>query len=443
MSTLSANMLDFISQIKKSDAQVSTHKPTSDPLKVREIADPELRKILSMVTINTESSPVGTYKYAGFKYPGDIDLFEKIRLDKSRKDFIDFVSKRIQAIIRSIVLSQEIYYVEIKMGEDKELDIDSTALKANPKAVVEAYLRKAYSNGYVTKEEVQEVSKALFKYLKSQDPADFDSMDKKIREFRMLRWKSSEIARGRKKLRGNGRQISIQDALNMPVVTKLDTLAWNSNRFIELTNFFYFELGKEGDNTNVTVISQPFADYMESLMGDIKKYAGCKEYPRDSLKMLKRMFIKDVLMYKSSNDPKLMRDMDEILDVVNRAPGALSQIKADFEALETVATVLNNVDLNKVNLMVNGMGKRFSNNNENTELFRDFSDMENTLFTMYVEYLEKGKDSLLYSQFMEKIMDYVDKWISALKKIITKETDAILADKYPDLGYRCGVHGGR
>jgi len=106
--------------------QTTKHHPinieqTTEILTERELED-ELKQIIEQVTIISSVSPVGTYKYKVFQYPGDIDLFEKINSPLSRPDFIANTAQRIKTIIQSIILSDVIYFIEFKAGIDSRLD---------------------------------------------------------------------------------------------------------------------------------------------------------------------------------------------------------------------------------------------------------------------------------------------------------------------------------
>jgi hypothetical protein len=49
------------------------------------IIETDLKNIIDMITYQAQAFPVGTYKYAIFKYPGDIDMTETILSPLSRQ----------------------------------------------------------------------------------------------------------------------------------------------------------------------------------------------------------------------------------------------------------------------------------------------------------------------------------------------------------------------
>lgn len=405
---------------------------TTEILTERELED-GLKQIIEQVTIISSVSPVGTYKYKVFQYPGDIDLFEKINSPLSRPDFIANTAQRIKTIIQSIILSDVIYFIEFKAGIDSRLDYNFDE-NLNLRSLL-AKLYEWKNAGLITHEESTSVAADVKKYklsLSSNSTDAFiilDKIKKDVREFKMLRWSISDILTESKRLRGaDSSCMSLQEALNMPTVTKLDTIIWYQNRYVELTNFFYFELTGE----NKTVISAPFPDYLASLNKDIKKYAGCSGYPADTLKMLKRMFIRNALLYKSSHDYSIIQEMTEIADIVNQAPGVLSQIKADFEAINSILTSISNPDIIKLCIMLNSMSKRFNNSVIHQNLTKKFNDNKDRLFILFAQYqyLYKQNKSidanLKYTEFCKNLHKFCDNTIVELKTLINTQTDILI-----------------
>jgi hypothetical protein len=429
-----------VNSASKSFYDVGTNKQKI--IEPREINE-QLKNIIDIVTIDQDVKPVGTFGYNIFKYPGDIDLFEKLRSDKPLKLFLENIVSRLKNIIQSILLSNNIFFVEFKTGIDQRFNIvDYTDITYLAKQ-----LKKWHEHGFITREEGI-VSMSLIKNYHDAKQSNIDvensftSMMENIREYRMLRWTASEILEGKKKLRGTT-EISLYDALNMKEVTKLDTLIWYDNRYIEMTNFFYFEIVDPVTNV-VTIISKPFDDYIESINKDIRKYAGCDDvYKMDTLKMLKRTFLLHSLTYKNTYDTTLLDKMWTIVKIVNDAPGMLSQIKADFEALESVLKLMNGNNIKNICIMLNNMTKRF-NNNIDLELTLEFNFIKDKLFIKYAEYqvLVNSKklaesDEILKS-FIAMLFDFIRFWLKKIKYIINEKTNSLL--KMTDIVIDCNKY---
>ena len=427
---------DKLSSLYDSIEQTTKHhsmsiEPTTEILTERNIED-GLKQIIEQLTIISSVSPVGTYKYKVFQYPGDIDLFEKINSSLSRPEFIANTAQRIKTIIQSIILSDVIHFIEFKAGIDSRLDYNLDE-NLNMRSLL-AKLYEWKNAGLITYEESISVAADIKKYrsLSSNSTDAFtiiDKIKKDVREFKMLRWSVSDILTESKQLRGvDSPCMSLQDALNMPTVTKLDTIIWYQNRYVELTNFFYFELtGK-----NKTIISAPFPDYLASLNKDIKKYAGCSGYPADTLKMLKRMFIRNALLYKSSHDYSIIQEMTEIADIVNQAPGVLSQIKADFEAINSILSSISNPDIVKLCIMLNSMTKRFNNSVIQQNLTKKFNDNKDKLFILFAQYQylykqnKSNEANIVRTEFNKLLHMFCDNTIVELKTLINTQTDMLI-----------------
>lgn len=435
-------LINEIEQITKINNSVA-----NNILEPRNI-DPKLKNIIDIVTIEQKIKPVGTYGYNIFQYPSDIDLFEKIRSDKPRDLFIKNIIDRIKNIIQSIILSDNIYFIEFKAGVDERFEIK------DHKNIIDITkkIKQWYDDHLISKCEALNVIDLIKKYheLKKITNATqeteriLNELSNTVREFKMLRWNVGEILNGVKKLRSHEHEdhtINLYDALNMSEVTKLDTLIWYENRYIEMTNYFYFEL-IDPLTEEIIIISKPFNNYIDSLKKDISKYAGCTYYPIDILKMLKRMFLLYSSIYKNNPEESLRNIMWEITNIVNDSPGALSQIKADFEALDTVLKVLNANNLKNICIMLNNMTKRFNNNIE-LELTNNFNATKNKLFIIYAEYQmhvnSKNNNEIQqsHSLFVKILDDFIKIWISELGKIINIKTKGLL-DKTGIKMHPCG-----
>jgi len=378
-----------------------------------------------------------------FKYPGDIDLFEKILSEQPRNKFIENTVSRIKTIVQSIILSDNIYFIEFKAGEDTRFDFDvifSDDTQTNNLRKLLGQLVMWSKQHLITNDELINITILIKKY-KSLTQNDIheihslrDNIKKAVRELKMLRWTTSELIEGKKKLRGSDdTYMTLYNAINMNTVTKLDTIVWYQNRYIEMTNFFYFELVDKNTGTK-TIISEPFPNYLKSLNSDIKKYSGCGEYPKDSLKMLKRMFIKDALLYKSSKSSDLIKELNELANIINQAPGALSQIKADFEALDNLLSTIKNVNVTRVCTMLNSMTKRYNNNIIDSTLAKKFNQKKDQLFILYAEYQtyvnqnDHQKRDQMFSIFLEVINKFIDESLKELKLMINAQTEILISN---------------
>jgi len=286
------------------------------------VLDNELKNIIDKITLQQSPNPVGTFQYSIIKYPGDIDMTEKILSPLPRQDFLQNMVFRLKTIIESIVLSDNLFFIEFKAGEDHRFEYD--AKSASDQDIINK-INLWQSEGLISEKEQNHILEMFNEYFSSNNEKDKqkikDEILLEVREFKMLRWTAGEILGGRKKLRGNQDQyMTLYDALNMQTVTKLDTIIWFNNRYIELTNFFYLEL-IDPLTKKVTTISQPYANHIEALTGDIKKYLGCDNNTAyDLLKALKRVFIKNATIYRKNPRIEILDEMNNWLQLLMILP---------------------------------------------------------------------------------------------------------------------------
>ncbi len=411
------------------------------------ILENDLKNIIDKITLQASPSPVGTYKYAIIKYPGDIDMTEKILSPLPLQDFLKNMVFRLKTIIESIVLSENIFFIEFKAGEDHRFQFD--AKSASDKQIINK-INEWHSMGLISVRDQHEILKMFNEYHSSRDLKQKqmikDDILQQIREFKMLRWTAGEVLSGKKKLRGETDiSMSLYEALNMQVVTKLDSLIWYNNRYIELTNFFYFELIDPRTN-KVTTISQPYANHIEALTADIKKYLGCEDNTTfDLLKALKRVFIKDATIYRRYPRVEIIDEMNELATIINDTPGALSQIKADFGALSSLIKVIPNFNMKNVSIMLNSIMKRINNNILDTEATGLFNKTKDHLFAIYAEYqmYTNKNDSMMADEkrkeYKEVLEKFTSEWTNILKTAINTCTRNLI--KKNNLRISCDYFG--
>ena len=99
------------------------NKQTKQVLKLRKKKDfsDSLKEVINTLTIQDDTVPVGSFKYEAFRYPGDIDMMEKVVAQGNDGNGKDILSNRIKNVVRRVDLSDNIYFSELKAGVDKPL----------------------------------------------------------------------------------------------------------------------------------------------------------------------------------------------------------------------------------------------------------------------------------------------------------------------------------
>jgi hypothetical protein len=92
-------------------------------MKLREKKDfsDSLKEVINTLTIQEDTVPVGSFKYEAFRYPGDIDMMEKVVAYSNYGNGKEILSNRIKDVVRRVDLSDNIYFSELKAGVDKVL----------------------------------------------------------------------------------------------------------------------------------------------------------------------------------------------------------------------------------------------------------------------------------------------------------------------------------
>ena len=224
--------------------------------------------------------PVGSYIYKIVgKYPADIDLMEII----TKKD-ISLINREIKKIINKIKKAKNTYIGDIKIGADLLFDIDIGKIKNN-KIVGYNYKKiKKYVDEIIKKYKLNTNILPLIK--KKPTIIRWNKLKNEIHNLRTLRWTPKEIKQGFKKLIGN-REISLNDALSMPEIIKIDIWKWldNLQKYEEITNLIKLNiLGKKATKK----MNLKIPDYIPEIKKEIQKYMDPYNY--SPFKVLKRMF---------------------------------------------------------------------------------------------------------------------------------------------------------
>jgi len=114
--------------------------------------------------------------------------------------------------------------------------------------------------------------------------------------------------------------------------------------------------------------------------------------------------------------------------IINDTPGALSQIKADLGALQSIIKVIPNFDMKNVSIMLNSMMKRINNNILDTEATTLFNKTKDILFKIYAEYqmYSNKNDTKMAEEKRQEYVKILEKftadWTHILKVAINTST---------------------
>ena len=314
METLLAGAALYYIFSKNSSHADNTAEPEFDvgQFKNPDSYDMETRKIIDLITIQDNINPVGSQKFKVHRFPGDIDIFEPVRICCSIDDATEKIVEQIKEIAQGIKAEPTFFLGDFKAGLDSRYEL---------KGSYQNGLAQLLSQKLITVDEFED-GMAL---LRNRDKEGIDIM---LREHRVVRWTLDELIAGKKML-PQGIKLQLKDALRHNTVVKLDLWAPINNNYTEITNFFLL-MYLDSDGTE-HVINVELADRVKSLIGDIKKYSD--ESHRKSLKVAKRMWA----LAQFIDDKKTMK---KLYPLFYSDAAMLSQINSEIETLSMMFTRL-------------------------------------------------------------------------------------------------------
>ncbi len=410
----------------------------TDELWQRASPEPKLQELIKYVTIQEGVDPVGSAGFRAIKYPADIDIFERIDrrlcvdgeadLAGHEKEFADWVAMRLKLIVQTILISEEIFFVELKAGLDDRFEIPDDRIGDLDYVADRCETWRAC--GLVSEEEYADMTEQMRQIEATSDEDGkrdlLQRFVKSVREYKICRWNATEILNGEKQLR-KGKVLALPTALLKPTITKLDTLMWYDDRYIESTNFFYMSITI---NESTTLLSMPFGNYEETLRNAIVEYR-----ERDIIKAVKKCHLLTYYLHKTDPDNEVLQrqlrdEAREYLRIINGSGGRLTQIKADFEALTTVTRLFdpdtyihNHLLVGNLLRMLLDMEKRFLNS---VDLDRyqneigEFQQLKDKLFFGYIDLTANSNDAQLVRELLDIIGRACEYWENKLSSLINE-----------------------
>lgn len=266
----------------------------------------ELRIALDIVTMNESPRVVGSSAYSNFRFPSDVDVFERVTVRLPREKALIFYEDQFRNIMEKILVEPELYYMDFKAGQDLRYALEPAKTVTERRIQVD----DLYNQDLLTHEESIE----FYRY--ADDEEEFREA---LRQKQILRWTPEEVIEGRKELPGK-RQILFREALSHPSIIKLDVVSWIMVRFQSIEVFYNLRhLSRTGP-----VELYPLGSYTGSLLADIKRYSNRLYY--NPLKLAKRLWA----LSRVVDCTDLLTAINPLL---NSDAAALNQINADIELL--------------------------------------------------------------------------------------------------------------
>lgn len=367
--------------------------------------DLETRKIINMVTLEDNSNPVGSQKYKVHRYPGDIDIMERIQVCCSLEEATEVIVQKIQHTIKEIIAEPYYYLADFKAGIDKRFQV---ALD-QPKPQLIQHLMTLRHRKLLTSGEVGSMISLLKK-------GQIEELKEALRKYSVIRWKTKELLTGQKQLIG-GVTITLKEAITHPTIVKLDLWAPIRGNYTEITNFLLLVYtDQHGRNHPVNVA---LADRISSLISDIKMYS--KAPHKKSLKVAKRMWA----LAQGINDQATIK---KLYPLFSSDPAVLSQITSEIETLTTMMTRLETPPWNLMITQIDHFKTRMGNLTIKLDESRVFDDI-NVITKMYTKYGDTI-DRDLVIQILKRISSYLSQIIETYSSDFLDRQGLLNAEYY-------------
>lgn len=267
------------------------------------ITDDTRRAVDLVVADPYKAEYFGSFVYRAQLYPGDIDVHEVIE-EEGKGDIYRRMARILQEETRRVFADPLSFYSEIKAGTDARFMIPTD--KRFPQHVQK--IKHLLAN--------DEYAQLLHLY-----ELDERELKEALRQLQVLRWKSGEILRGIKKLRG-GQKITLEDALKTPGHIKIDIHTPVDGRYVEVTNFWYLVRHLPGQRPEL--MNLPDKNYVQQLQQQIKEYFSGFDW--NPFKGAKRMWG----LARASEDKRLFRALTPLFQ---GGIARMNQIKSETDTL--------------------------------------------------------------------------------------------------------------
>lgn len=303
---------------------------------VPEIALPqEVLREKERLTAFGDSTIFGSYMYRFQKYPGDVDIVEKVE-GSNLETLISSFIKALKRIVSNILSSRQTRYIEAKCGYDSRYDIKIGEIE-NGRYMVDGQLRtkikELYQQQLLENDDYDDLM-LILNYGNLLNADSFDTVMKIMRKYYILRWTSSEIMNEVKEL-PNGKILSLHDALTHKTMVKLDEITFINGKLTEITNVYGLSYdNRDGGFTEIYPISDA-----NVLTVDIEKLYYSNMY-YSPFKMIKRMYsycrFKNTEFQSSgyeSNNDRYMGIIQKIVPILKSTLSLFYQLISEYKTI--------------------------------------------------------------------------------------------------------------
>lgn len=223
----------------------------------------------------------------------DTDLFEQV-FRKDKHSLVKLFTSQIKRIVETLNKDKDQYFLEVKLGLDRQFSNIKIGSCANdnflPTAELFTVMYDHYLNKMVPVEEIQTIFDIGKKTHRNQ--IDYEIVKEIIRKHAVLRWNASEIAKGYKMLHGT--KYTIEEAICEKSQTNIEGIFIDdNNKYVECSNFFalIYE-DAEGNKHSLNLSDDTLYDTVNERKENLKQSMYTLMYSKlhpNFFKVLKRM----------------------------------------------------------------------------------------------------------------------------------------------------------
>jgi hypothetical protein len=366
-----------------------------------EVYSRKTQELIDLVTIDKSVNPVGSQKYKVHRYPGDIDIFEQVKVCCSLEEAQNKIVQHFQDLARNIYYTPNVYFGDFKAGLDHrydinigELDIEGKPINYNPR-MIRLQVENLYEDSLITKKELEEFNEAI---KPKPNREQWEELNDLKRRYYIVRWNLDEILRGYKLIGPPSEleELTLAEAITHKTICKIDIWAPVMGNFMEITNFFLLVLQQplSGGKYKDIPINIELGNIYSSLISDIKHY-GSKAH-RNSLKFAKRIWT----LCSYINETETMR---KLYPLFVSGAGILNQINSEIEVLVNLLEKIPRPPIDLIKEQVDRFKFRISQVYE---------------FDLNEKVVNRLIDEILLTDNKSKMIENLEKIVKHLKKYI-------------------------
>jgi hypothetical protein len=308
-------------------------------------SDPEKRVAHLLSRISPDDTHiVGSVSYRDILWPGDIDMHSTVVELGSLEELGASVTATVQEVVAQIQNDGDLFYSEMKAGEDSRFELplgewttDASRAEGGEEnhlclmgfdlhAIV-ALLELLMKYRIVSETEGR-YALGLAKRVRAagednpcgtQEMKAWVDLHAWVHTKKIMRWTQRDVLAGR--LRWNGMEVSLEEAIMSPSVVKVDLWFWDGTRYVEASDFMSLYYEKDGKIVSQNPDQPHFVD---GIKASIVSHFSVEEW--GPLKGLKRMWA--VAPYVGRH-----KDREPLGAFISGPVGQVGQIMADIESI--------------------------------------------------------------------------------------------------------------